>query len=256
MTDKDLPSRQHIARQAAEMLDLQAARLVAASTTDTRIGSTKKVKADSEYQTGHKQLKRLLQQLGVPNPIPYSTLGEWGGRWSKGDLSTWVHRREFVSTLVADTAATLTSIQGSGALVTASTTADPTWASLQDRIDGLARALEQARTDDDRQDVGRRAREILIDATSIIRDPDLVPDGDDEPKAADAKQWIGLYLKRYAAGSSHKELRVFVRATWDLAQRVTHSGADHVEAYAAAQATVTVVRVLQLLESDSTERLE
>jgi hypothetical protein len=29
-----------------------------------------------------------------------------------------------------------------------------------------------------------------------------------------------------------------------------------VEAYAAAQATVTVVRVLQLLESDSTESLE
>ena len=84
----------------------------------------------------------------------------------------------------------------------------------------------------------------------------MVPDGDDAPKAADAKGWIGLYLKRYAAGGSHKELRVFVRATWDLAQRVTHSGVDHVEAYAAAQATVTVVRVLQLLESDSTESLE
>ncbi|RMB75293.1 hypothetical protein AYK61_00340 [Rhodococcus sp. SBT000017] len=213
------------------------------------IGSTKAAKADSEYQKGHQQLNRLLRQLAVPNPIRYSTLGEWGGRWRKGDLPKWVHRTEFVNALVADTAATLASIQESGSLVTAFASADPTWASLQDRVDGLARELEQARSDDDRQDVGRRAREILIDAATVIQDPDLVADGDDAPKAADAKEWIGLYLERYAAGGSHKALRQFVRATWDLAQRVTHTGIDHVEAYAAAQATVAVVRVLQLLET-------
>lgn len=252
MTDQDTATRQDVARQAIRLLDLQASRLLEASTN----GSKKALKGDTEYQKSHRQLVRLLAQLAVPNPIPYGTLGEWSGRWRRGDLPTWRHRREFVSTLVADAAATLASIQESGALVTASASADPTWASLQDRVDGLARELERARTDDDRQDVGRRAREILIDATSIIRDPDLVPDGDDAPRAADAKGWIGLYLKRYAAGSSHKALRVFVRATWDLAQRVTHSSIDHVEAYAAAQATVTVVRVLQLLESDSTESLE
>ncbi len=36
---------------------------------------------------------------------------------------------------------------------------------------------------------------------------------------------------------------------WDLAQKVTHGDIDRVDAYAAAQATVLVVRVLQQLAS-------
>lgn len=46
-------------------------------------------------------------------------------------------------------------------------------------------------------------------------------------------------------GSERAELRRLVRDAWDLAQKVTHGDLDRVDAFAAAQATVLVVRTLQ-----------
>jgi len=42
-----------------------------------------------------------------------------------------------------------------------------------------------------------------------------------------------------------------IRAAWELAQTVTHGDIDRVEAFAAAQATVLVVRTLQALAVES-----
>jgi len=71
--------------------------------------------------------------------------------------------------------------------------------------------------------------------------------GADAPKSGDAKAWLELSLLARAAGRSHRELRAFVPTAWDLAQKVTHGDVDRVDTYAAAQATVLVVRVLQQL---------
>ncbi len=81
----------------------------------------------------------------------------------------------------------------------------------------------------------------------MLADPGLVPPGREAPKAGDGKAWLDLFLASTARGSSHPELRAFVPVTWDLAQKVTHGDVDRVDAYAAAQATVLLVRVLQQL---------
>lgn len=77
-----------------------------------------------------------------------------------------------------------------------------------------------------------------------------MPAGQEPPQAANAKAWLDLFLASRAAGRSHAELRKFIPAAWDLAQKVTHGGIGRVDAYAAAQATVLVVRTLQQLDSD------
>jgi len=46
-------------------------------------------------------------------------------------------------------------------------------------------------------------------------------------------------------------LRAFVPTTWDLAQKVIHGDISRVDAYAAAQATVPLVRVLQQLHAET-----
>jgi hypothetical protein len=48
-------------------------------------------------------------------------------------------------------------------------------------------------------------------------------------------------------GPAREELRRLVRDAWDLAQKVTHGDVQAVDAFAAAQATVLVVRTLQEL---------
>jgi hypothetical protein len=121
------------------------------------------------------------------------------------------------------------------------------WADLDTRIVGMSSKLIGAASRDDIQEVGRRAREVLIDCAQLIADPSLVPEGQPLPKAGDAKAWLELFLAARAGGSSREELRRLVRAAWDLAQKVTHGDPGRVDAFAAAQATVLVVRTLQEL---------
>jgi hypothetical protein len=138
--------------------------------------------------------------------------------------------------------------QQSGLSITDPATSGPTvWADLDGRVAGLALELSGASSRDDLQDVGRRSREILIDCAKLLADPSLVPEDSEVPKAADAKAWLDLFLVSRAGGSEREALRRLVRAAWDVSQKVTHGDIDRVDAFAAAQATVLIVRTLQEL---------
>jgi hypothetical protein len=111
--------------------------------------------------------------------------------------------------------------------------------------------LDGALNRDDLQDVGRRAREILIDCAALLADPALVPAGQAPPKTGDAKAWLDLFLAAQAEGAHREDLRRLIHATRRLAQTVTHGDVERIEAFAAAQATVLVVRTLQALSDES-----
>lgn len=121
------------------------------------------------------------------------------------------------------------------------------WIDIDRRLAELGNELVTARSRDDVQDVGRRAREVLLDCARLLADPDLVPFDETPPKVGDAKAWLDLFLSAYAQGSAREELRKLVRDAWDLAQKVTHGKLDQIDAFAAAQATVLVVRTIQQL---------
>lgn len=122
-----------------------------------------------------------------------------------------------------------------------------TWAALDARLIGLVAELDGGISRDDLQDVGRRSREILIDCAKLLAEPSYMPVGQPTPKAGDAKGWLDLFLAARASGTSRDGLRRLVRAAWDVAQTVTHGDVERVDAFAAAQATVLVVRTLQAL---------
>ena len=121
------------------------------------------------------------------------------------------------------------------------------WVDLDRRLAELGKEFVSSMSCDDLQDVGRRAREVLLDCGRLIADPDLVPFDEQPPKAGDGKAWLNLFLTEYASGPARGELRRLVRDAWDLAQKVTHGDLDQVDAFAAAQATVLVVRTIQQL---------
>jgi hypothetical protein len=121
------------------------------------------------------------------------------------------------------------------------------WTDLDERVGGLASELTAAATRDDIQEVGRRAREVLLDCAGLLSDSALVPVDQDPPRAGDAKAWLNLFLAAHAPGSNREELRRLVRDSWDLVQKVTHGDLGRIEAFAAAQATILVVRTLQQL---------
>jgi hypothetical protein len=199
-----------------------------------------------DYQHRRQRLVPALKRRGLEYPFPWSDLWQWYGHWS-ANLGSYASRRTYIRELISPTLEALER-QRSGLSVT-----DPaiesasTWADLDARVAGLVNELSSASTPDDLQDVGRRAREVLIDCARLLADPSLVPTGAEPPKASDAKSWLDLFLVARAGGSGRAELRRLVRDAWDLAQKVTHGDLDIVDAFAAAQATVLVVRTLQEL---------
>lgn len=224
-----------------ELVNKQARLLVSVSTGGPRIDDV-----NGEYQEWRRRLNAGLRARGMAPPFPYEDLWAWYGEWS-ANLGTYAERRAHVTKLVKPTRDALEEALEGVQVADPGGVGGVTWGALDARVDGVVTKLRGANSRDDLQDVGRRCREILIDAAKLLADPALVPPGSEAPKAADAKAWLELFLAARAAGRSHRELRAFIPVAWDLAQKVTHGEVERVDSYAAAQATVLVVRTLQQL---------
>ncbi len=225
-----------------ELLDAQAALLVDVATGGSPIDNVNRT-----YKRRRRLFNQALRARGIPAPFSFEDLWAWRGYWKSQDLTTYQLRRDRIAHLARPLREILEAALAGVQVSDPGTRGAPTWSALDTRVEGIVRELAAAGSRDDLQDVGRRCREVLIGAARLLADPRLLPDGAEPPKAGDAKGWLDLFLARQAAGRTHRELRAFVPAAWDLAQKVTHGDIDRVDAYAAAQATVLVIRVLQQL---------
>lgn len=224
-----------------EMLNAQQSLIIAVGTGRPAIDSV-----NEKYEGRRRVLNAALRSMGIPPPFPWDSLWDWYGFYS-ANLATYAERRVHVRQLGKPARDAIEAAMAGVKVADPGGLSTPTWAALDSRLEGVLQELSTARTRDDLQDVGRRCREILIDVARTLADPSLVPDGAQAPQAANAKAWLDLFLAAHAPGRSHRELRALVPATWDLAQKVTHGDIERVDAYAATQATVLVVRTLQQL---------
>jgi hypothetical protein len=219
-----------------QLIDLQVSLLVSVATDGPRI-----VEVDALYSDRRRRINKALAQLGMSPVFPWHSLWDWHAYWST-HFTTYAGRRTYIRQIAAPVIDELEQRANSTAVTDWGHAL--TFDSLEQRLDGLKAEVEAARTLDDFQDVGRRCREVLIAAVNLIFD-DSMTDDRAVPKTADAKARFELVLTAKAAGASHAELRKLMRASWDLAQDATHSSsATRVDALAAAQATVLIVRVL------------
>lgn len=202
---------------------------------------------EPEYQETDAVLVANFRRLGLEPPFPWRSIWEWYGFYSS-NLETYRERREHVRQLTQVALERLHEVASTGVVHDPSPHDDsPTWEAINARIAGLINEYSAAQDKDSWQDVGRRSREILIDLGKLIADPSIVSAGHETPKGADARAWFDLVVEHHAAGSDRAELRALMRKTWDLAQKVTHGDIDDVDAFAAAQATVLLVRTTQKL---------
>lgn len=242
---------QHSIEKTKEMVEYLASALV---TTGTGKGSFDEF--DAEYQHTYRILAGQLKDMGLKPTFPWRSLWEWHGYYNQ-ELPTYASRRLYVGSLKNDALNQLEN-QSNGQVVhdPAGGESEATWENIDSRITGVINEYTTARDKDSWQDVGRRSREVLIDLSKLIADPKLVPDGVEQPKAADARAWFDRLLDHHAGGRDRAELRALMRKTWDLSQKVTHGDIDAVDAFAAAQATVLLVRTTQMLLTKSAEDAE
>lgn len=231
-----------------ELVQRQASMLVAAGTGGL---SFKEPGVEPEYKRIDSAVSANLRGLGLKTPFPWSSIGEWYGFYSQGSHPTYASRRAHIAGLANPTLEQLDELVGTGSVHDpGSDDSEPTWDRINIRIAGLTLEYSTAHQKDDWQDVGRRAREILINLGELIANPSIVPAGAEAPKAADARAWFDLFVTAHASGGEHAELRALMRKSWDLAQKVTHGDIGDIDAFAAAQATVMLVRTIQKMLAD------
>jgi hypothetical protein len=198
---------------------------------------------DRLYKQRRERLRRGLGSLGLKDPFPWSSLWDWYGFW--GTLGGYAPRRVYIERLAEDILQDLRARRDSTSVVD---WGEGTVDGLEHRVDGLKSTLESARDLDDFQDVGRRSREILIDLANLAYDSSMAPSGREAPGRNDAKAMLELFFDQQFSGPANEEMRRFMKAAVGLANSVTHSddSAD-VHAFAVAQATVLLVRVVSKL---------
>ena len=198
---------------------------------------------NNEYSARRRVLAPALLRLGVEDPFPWRDLWKWYGFY-KDDYPTYQSRRDLVYERSDPVLHEFERRQQSGLEDWANPAAS--WSDLEHRLDGLKAEFDGAVTLDDLQDVGRRSREILIDAANVAFHDWMLPEGAEMPARNDAKRRIDYFLDQLALGDTNKDLRRVIRASYDLNNTVTHSGSiTKANALAAAQATILVVRTLQ-----------
>ncbi len=164
-------------------------------------------------------------------------------------MTTYRERREHIHGLVGPLVEWLERAR-SGATLEDWGATHEAWDGLDGRIDGLRRELVSGEEMDDWQDVGRRAREIVIDLANLVYRPEMTSSDEPAPQQSNAKAKLDAYLNAKVPGSQNAELRAAVRSAWDLANKVTHGSSTHHHAFAAAQATLMVVRTVAVIEAD------
>jgi hypothetical protein len=199
---------------------------------------------DSMYKSRRWKIRTELERLGIDDPFPWPDLYQWWAFVSPR-MAKYMQRRAYVAEISDPVLIQLHRCRA-GLVDWSRADGSATWASLNGRLEGLRDEFNRATTHDDFQDVGRRAREIIIDAANMVFEESMVPTGQDVPGPNDAKRRIEFYLNDRVPGQSQADLRRVLRAVVELANTVTHSDSiTHVDAYATAQATVFIVRTLQ-----------
>lgn len=215
--------------------------------TDVATGTSIASRAD-EYEHRHERLRRASKNLGIDNPFYWGDLNQF---WFeiRDKWPTYGERRSELGKLLdagldavdeIDTAGPQASLPGWDLPL------DDRWRGLAERAQDLKTEYESANTIDGYQDVGRRARQIIIEAVKLAWQPEMIPSGEEEPKADDAKTKLAHIQGVVVPGKNGQRMRKFVRSALDLGHETTHDEQQEgMEAMASAMGAIMAVRLLQ-----------
>ena len=200
-----------------------------------------------DYKKGYLQLTERLKERGLPNPIPYSDLWDWYGKWSSGDLPTYQSRRHYIRGLFEPLE---TRLRESLSSLGTDVFPEPTGWSRVDRTLGEARTgLESASNPEQFQAVGLLCREALISLAETVFDPDKHPPLDGvKISNTDAKRMLDSYLAVEVAGKPNTVVRKHAKVALDLANELQHHRtAEFRRAALCVEATSSVINIIAIL---------
>ena len=195
-------------------------------------------------------MSRELSQRRIDNPLPYSDLWVWHGKWSSGDLPTYASRRVYITELFEPLIRQIKTGNSSEY--------EPTgWARVDRTVSELRRRLSEANSEEHYQAIGLLCREALISTAQAVFDPEQHPTLDGvKASETDAKRMLESYIAVALAGGSNDFLRKHVRAALDLAIHVQHRRtASYRDAAICLEATISVVNIIAIVAGLRTPKI-
>ena len=223
-----------------KLLDQVQNTMIAVATGGPRINEV-----NTEYKEWYNELTKLLGSLELDNPIPYTDLWRWYGKWSSGDLPTYYSRRKYIIGLIEPVKRAL---EDSNVIREIEITG---WPRVDRTLSEIRTRLESASNEEQYQSIGHLCREALISLAEIIFDPDQHPrlENDNvEPSPTDAKRRLERYLAATVKGERNYSARKYAKASLDLANNLQHDrNANHRDAMLCAEVTASVVNFVAII---------
>ena len=231
---------------ALQQLVRRQKELLSAVATGTSISTKEK-----EYSYRYRKLRKAYKAIEIENPFPWADLYAFWGYIS--EWATYKERRSELTRLMDDALDELEAAeeeaQSKTAIPTWDLPLDERWLTLAERAFDLKTEYEAANTIDDWQDVGRRARQVIIEAVKVAWDEGMVPETEPQPKVDDVTTKLDQLLAVRIPGPTNQRLRKFIRSALSLGHETTHSeGQEGIEAMTSAMGASMAVRLLQELE--------
>lgn len=197
------------------------------------------------YRARRKRLGRALESVGLPDPVPFDSLWDWYGHWSK-ELPSYRERRSYVRGLFGPT---IEKVLGAEPIQPPERV--PTgW----ERVD---RALQKARhrfaearnEEEDWQGVGLLCREALISLAQAVYVAEKHPTTDGvAPSSTDAKRMLEAFIMVEVPGEANEAIRRHAKASLSLASDLVHARtADKRRAQLCLEATQSTASVIAIL---------
>jgi hypothetical protein len=216
--------------------------------TSVSTGGQRIEDVNEEYQNNYREVNVELKKLGLKNPIPYSDLWEWYGKWSSGEMPQYRDRRAYVIELFKDTLEQLENHDNSTELEIELTG----WDRIERSIGEVRLRLGEAQSEEQFQSVGLLCRETIISLGQEVFDKDNHPTLDGvEPSETDSKRMLDAYIGAILPGSENEGLRRYAKSTNALANELTHKRTATMKlAKLCASSTINLVNLVRILEEE------
>ncbi|MGB8346041.1 MAG: hypothetical protein WCD86_14235 [Ktedonobacteraceae bacterium] len=228
------------AGKLAKEIEIQKTLMIAVATGGPRIKDVNK-----DYEERRLQIAERLKTLGVEDPNPFPDLWTWYGKWSDGSLLSYQSRRRYISELYQPLLDALRLSKNSTVKV-----ADPTgWGRVDRNVEKIARAMEQAKNEEDFQAIALLCREAIISLAQAVYKPEEESRSEGvRPSETDAKRMLEGYIRERLAGQSSEYHRKFTIASFDLAVSLQHRRtAAFRDAALCVEATRSVINTIAII---------